>query len=357
MPRILIAASGTGGHLFPALSVAEALPASWEIIWLGVPDRLETEILPKKYHLVTVIAGGLQAKGLRKLFQLFQLLFAAVKVRQLHREKSINVVFTTGGYIAAPAILGAVWCGLPVVLHESNALPGKVTRLMGRFCNLIALGFPAAANRISGCRTVVTGTPVRKSFLEQQPLPDWVPIGKGPLLVVMGGSQGALGLNLMVREVLPDLLQEGCRVVHLTGQNDPDAETIRHRNFVAKPFSDEIPALLQNSDLVISRAGAGALSELAICNTPAILVPYPLATDQHQEFNAACAAQLGAAVIVSQHKPGENALRQTLLRLLKNRLYGSNTDFDPLLEMKEGMKKLAVRASDKALVVILEGFI
>ena len=356
MPQLLIAASGTGGHLFPALAVAEALPASWEISWLGVPDRLETVVLPKRFNLVTVRAGGLQARGVKKVFQLLQLLAAAKKVLELNRKQRINVVFTTGGYIAVPAILGAIWCGVPVILHESNALPGRATRLMGRFCNLIALGLPPAAKRIKGSRTVVTGTPVRSAFFVSQPLPNWAPQGCGPLIVVMGGSQGALGLNLMVRAVIPFLLKEGCRVVHLTGQNDLDTGKLRHENFVAKPFSNAIPALLQNAELVVSRAGAGALSELAVSNTPAILVPYPLAKDQHQDFNAAFAAELGAAVIVHQHEPEKNTLREILSRLLMYRLSGKGFDSDPLLKMKEGMKKLAVIGPEKTLVEILQRF-
>ncbi|WP_320666479.1 UDP-N-acetylglucosamine--N-acetylmuramyl-(pentapeptide) pyrophosphoryl-undecaprenol N-acetylglucosamine transferase [Prochlorococcus sp. MIT 1307] len=357
MPRVLIAASGTGGHLFPAIAIADELPSSWEITWLGVPNRLETEILPKCYQLITVRAGGVQSHGLRKFLQLFQLLAASRKVIEVNRQKKIDAVFTTGGYIAAPAILGAVWCGLPVILHESNAYPGRVTRLLGRFCNLIALGLPPAAKTLKRCRTVVTGTPVRTSFLTPQLLPDWVPLDLGPLIVVMGGSQGAVGLNNMVREVLPFLLEKGCRVVHLTGHNDPNKDELRHKNFVAKPFSNEIPALLQHADLAISRSGAGALSELAICSTPAILVPYPLAQDQHQEVNASYAAELGAAVIVHQHEPGIHTLRNTLLRLLNSRLSGKTFDYDPLLEMQKGMNILAIRNSEKVLVERLKKLI
>ncbi len=349
MTRLLIAASGTGGHLFPAIAVAEALPSSWEIVWLGVPNRLETEILPKHYDLVTINAGGLQGNGFIKLLRLFQLLAAAVRVCYLHRSKPIDVVFTTGGYIASPAILGAILCGIPVVLHESNAFPGKVTRLMGKFCNVVALGLPPATKYLLGCRTLFTGTPVRSAFLAPQSLPKWVPSGSGPLIVVMGGSQGALGLNLMVRAVIPFLLKEGCRVVHLTGHNDPDLGGMRHRNFVAKPFSNQIAALLQHADLAISRAGAGALSEMAVCQTPAILVPYPSATDDHQLFNAAFAAELGAAVIVHQHEPDKLFLQETLSRLLKNRLSGNDSDFDPLSTMKLGMCNLAERKSEKVL--------
>ena len=203
MTRLLIAASGTGGHLFPALAVAEAIDPSWQVRWLGVPDRLETELVPERFGLITVKAGGLQGRGLSKLLQLLRLLAASGTVRRLIRRQQIDVVFTTGGYIAAPAILGALWCRIPVVLHESNAVPGRVTRLLGRFCSAVAIGLPVAQQRIPGSRPVLTGTPVRAAFLTPQRLPDWVPTGEGPLLVVMGGSQGAVGLNRMVRAVLP----------------------------------------------------------------------------------------------------------------------------------------------------------
>ncbi|MFM7170414.1 MAG: UDP-N-acetylglucosamine--N-acetylmuramyl-(pentapeptide) pyrophosphoryl-undecaprenol N-acetylglucosamine transferase, partial [Cyanobium sp.] len=244
MPTLLIAASGTGGHLFPALAVAEALPADWRVLWLGVPDRLEQTLVPSTYVLHTVRAGGLQGKGLRKLANLAQLLGATFPTRQLIRRQGVDVVFSTGGYIAAPAILAARWCRVPVVLHESNAIPGKVTRLLGRHCTRVALGLPQAADRLPGCRPMVTGTPVRHAFLEPAPLPDWVPRGPGPLVLVMGGNQGALRLNRMVRPLIPRLAEAGCRVVHLTGSQDPEAGQFQLAGVVERPFSDELPGLL-----------------------------------------------------------------------------------------------------------------
>jgi UDP-N-acetylglucosamine--N-acetylmuramyl-(pentapeptide) pyrophosphoryl-undecaprenol N-acetylglucosamine transferase len=350
MTRLLIAASGTGGHLFPAIAVAEALPEGWQVRWLGVPDRLETQLVPESIPLTTVRAGGLQGRGLNKLIQLFRLIGAIGTVRRLIRRERIEVVFTTGGYIAAPAIVAARWCGVPAVLHEANAIPGRVTRLIGRFCRAVAVGLPVASDRIPGHRPLLTGMPVRTAFLESQPLPDWVPISDGPLLVVIGGSQGAVGLNRMVRAVVPELLEQGCRIVHLTGRNDPEVGQLQHPNLVELPFSDQIPGLLQHADLAVSRAGAGSLSELAICRTPSILVPFPQAADGHQEANAACAARTGGAVIVHQHAPEATALRDTILRLL-------GTDAELLQEMRTGMEKLAVQDADQRLVDLLSSLV
>ncbi|MFM9046144.1 MAG: UDP-N-acetylglucosamine--N-acetylmuramyl-(pentapeptide) pyrophosphoryl-undecaprenol N-acetylglucosamine transferase, partial [Cyanobium sp.] len=341
MPTLLIAASGTGGHLFPALAVAEALPADWRVLWLGVPDRLEQTLVPSTYVLHTVRAGGLQGKGLRKLANLAQLLGATFPTRQLIRSQGVDVVFSTGGYIAAPAILAARWCRVPVVLHESNAIPGKVTRLLGRHCTRVALGLPQAADRLPGCRPMVTGTPVRHAFLEPAPLPDWVPRGPGPLVLVMGGSQGALRLNRMVRPLIPQLAAAGCRVVHLTGSQDPEAGQFQLEGVVERPFSDELPGLLQHVDLAISRAGAGSLSELAVSGTPTLLVPFPQASDRHQDANAAAAAAVGAAVIVWQHPPEHPALAQAIWRLLGPRLRGCDPASDPLLRLRAGMARLA----------------
>ena len=360
MPRLLIAASGTGGHLFPALAVAEALPASWQVQWLGVPDRLERELVPSQYPLHTVRAGGLQGRGLRKFWNLLQLLRATLVVRHLIRREGIAVVFSTGGYIAAPAIVAARWCGVPVVLHESNAIPGRVTRLLGRHCNRVAVGLTAAAERLPHCRPLVTGTPVRAAVLQPTPLPDWAPRGTGPLLLAMGGSQGAVGLNRMLRPLLPDLVAAGCRVVLLCGPNDPEsgqplpaqlAEAV-----VERPFADAaaMAGLLQHADLAISRSGAGALSELAVCGTPAILVPYPAAADGHQDANAAAAAALGAAENVWQHPPGEPQLARTVWRLLGPRLRGAAPTADPLVTMRAGMEHLAVRDAAERLVTLLQ---
>ena len=332
MPRLLIAASGTGGHIYPALSIAESLSNAWEIEWLGVPNRLETKLVPKKYKLIKLKVAGLQGNIFRKIFALSNLLLASIRVSVLLRQKNINVIFTTGGYISAPTIIAAKMTGIPILLHESNAIPGKVTRLFGRFCDHIALGIPLASKYLRGCRTSLTGTPVRQEFFLDQSLPSWVPHGEGLLIVVMGGSQGAIKMNEMVRNILPWLLDMGCRVVHLTGKNDCFYQNFNKlnnkANLVTRQFSDEISAILQNADLAISRSGSGAICELMVTKTPSILIPYPTAADKHQELNAAYMAGYGGAVIVNQQDANKDILKKTISTLI---------DSNSLNEMKSNM--------------------
>lgn len=351
MPRLLIAASGTGGHIYPALAFADSLASIWEIEWLGVSNRLEIELVPEKFHLTTLKVGGLQGNAFRKIYGFFKLLFSSIEVYNLLRRKQINVVFTTGGYISAPTIIASKLRGIPVLLHESNAIPGRVTRLLGRFCDHVALGIPSASSYLPFCKTSYTGTPVREEFYSEQALPDWVPKGSGPLILIMGGSQGATKLNEMVRNVLPWLIEKGYRVVHLTGSNDlfyKDKIKFKHQDSLAiMSFSTEIPALLQHSDLVISRAGASAICEIIISRTPSILIPFPQATDQHQDLNAAYIASFGGAIIVNQHSPKEAILLNVL-----NHLLGSIH----LKEMKSNMKRFLYINSEYELAKIINSF-
>jgi UDP-N-acetylglucosamine--N-acetylmuramyl-(pentapeptide) pyrophosphoryl-undecaprenol N-acetylglucosamine transferase len=315
--RLLIAASGTGGHLFPALAVAERLK-EYEIEWLGVPDRLEQTLVPSDYPLHTIPVEGFQTRlGIKTLKILLRLVSSVVRVRQLIKDRQIDLIFTTGGYIAAPAIMAARWQGIPVILHESNFLPGKVTRWFSRWCSTVALGFEGSSQYLPGASTDWTSTPVRSQFLTPQPLDLPIP-EHTPLIVVVGGSQGAVALNQMVRQSAIAWLQEGAYIVHLTGEKDPEAETLQHPQYIALPFYQNMAGLLQRADLAISRAGAGTLTELAIAKTPAILIPYPFAAEDHQAYNAKVFADAGAALTYRQSELTPQLLETQVLELLRS---------------------------------------
>nr|WP_245817542.1 undecaprenyldiphospho-muramoylpentapeptide beta-N-acetylglucosaminyltransferase [Hydrococcus rivularis] len=315
--RLLIAASGTGGHLFPALAVAEQLK-EYKIEWLGVPNRLEKTLVPSDYTLHTIPVEGFQTRlGIKTLQIGLRLISSVVRVRQLIRKHQIELIFTTGGYIAAPAILAARLQGIPVILHESNFLPGKVTRWFSRWCSTVALGFEGSSQYLPGAQTCWVSTPVRSQFLAPQPLDLPIP-DDVPLIVVVGGSQGAIAVNQMVRQCAPVWLQEGAVIVHLTGDKDPEAEIFKHPRYFSLPFYQNMAGLLQRANLAISRAGAGTLTELAVTKTPAILIPYPYAAEDHQAYNAKVFADAGAAFIYRQGELTAELLEKQVLDLLKS---------------------------------------
>lgn len=315
--RLLIAASGTGGHLFPAIALAEKLP-DYEIEWLGVPNRLETQLVPAQYPLNTIeVEGFQQGFGLGTLGILLRLTGSIRQVRQLLKDKNFQGVFSTGGYIAAPAIIAARSIGVAVILHESNALPGKVTRWLSPWCSSVALGFEYGAHYLPRAGTAYTGTPVRAQFRAPQklelPIPEDV-----PLIAVVGGSQGAVAVNQIVRECAPAWLNAGAWIVHLTGDNDPDAQSFQHPQYFSMPFYDNMAALLQRTNLAISRAGAGTLTELAVTQTPAILIPYPFAAEDHQVYNAAIFNSAGAGLVFRQSELTPQLLESKVLNLLQS---------------------------------------
>jgi UDP-N-acetylglucosamine--N-acetylmuramyl-(pentapeptide) pyrophosphoryl-undecaprenol N-acetylglucosamine transferase len=340
----MIAASGTGGHLFPALALAERLPDD-RIEWLGVPNRLEQTLVPQQYPLNTIEVGGFQERfGVNTLRILSLLLLSVFKVKKLLEERQIELVFTTGGYIAGPTILAARWLGIPVILHESNFLPGKVTRWLSPLCSIIALGFEDSAKYLPRARTQYVSTPVRAQFLIAQKLD--LPIANNqPLIVVVGGSQGALTLNKLVREAAPAWLEMGAAIVHLTGNNDPEIDRLQHPNYIAKPFYENIAGLLQRANLAISRSGAGTLTELAVSRTPAILIPDPNAAEDHQAYNAGVFADAGAAIMFRQTELSLELLRDRVSSLLRSP--------QQLKAMAEKTSKLALKDSAQRLAELI----
>ncbi|NJP09545.1 MAG: undecaprenyldiphospho-muramoylpentapeptide beta-N-acetylglucosaminyltransferase [Leptolyngbyaceae cyanobacterium RU_5_1] len=323
--RLLIAASGTGGHLFPAIAVAGQLP-DYSIEWLGVRDRLETQLVPSRYSLHTVDVEGVQKRDLSVVKVLFKFLRSIWQVRQLLQQGQFQGVLTTGGYIAAPAVVAARSLGLPVILHESNALPGKVTRFLSPWCDSVALGFEVAAHHLPRARkTICVGTPVRAQFLQDPPpeLSDLPIPADVPLLAIVGGSQGAVAVNKLVRDCAPAWLDAGIWIVHQTGDNDPDAKSLQHPHYVPLPFYTNMAGLFRRANLVISRSGAGTLTELAMTHTPSILIPYPFAAEDHQAYNADVFVKAGAALMFRQSALTADVLTAEVLKRLGDQASGS----------------------------------
>jgi UDP-N-acetylglucosamine--N-acetylmuramyl-(pentapeptide) pyrophosphoryl-undecaprenol N-acetylglucosamine transferase len=348
--RLLVAASGTGGHLFPAIAVAKALEqAHYQIEWLGVSDRLETQLVPKQYPLHIISVEGFQGKPSLKTLVVFSKFAVSFwQTRQLLKHSRFRGVLTTGGYIAAPAILAAQSLGLPSVIHESNAIPGKVTRFLSRWCSAVALGFAAAQSYFPQVKTQVVGTPVRDGFLTPVPLDLDIP-EDAFLIVVMGGSQGALALNRLVRQCVPRWLEAGLWIVHLTGERDPDVASLSHPHYFVKPFYDNMAGLLQRANLALSRAGAGTLTELAITGTPSLLIPYPYAAEDHQYYNAKYFVEGGAARLFREQEIAAESFQATVLELAQSP--------ETLAKMADQAKAMAIPDSTQQFARIVQNVI
>jgi UDP-N-acetylglucosamine--N-acetylmuramyl-(pentapeptide) pyrophosphoryl-undecaprenol N-acetylglucosamine transferase len=345
--RLLVAASGTGGHLFPALAIANTLEIhGYQVEWMGVSDRLETQLVPKKYPLHYVEAEGFQSGGLKALGVLVKFIRSVGQTRRLLKHGQFDAVLTTGGYIAAPAIIAARTLGRPSILHESNALPGKVTRGLSRWCTVVALGFDMSQRYLPKAQsTRVVGTPVRDSFFHPAILDLPIP-AEAPLIVAVGGSQGAVGLNRLVRQAAPAWLEAGAWIVHVTGDRDSDADQFQHPHYLRYSFFENMAGLFQRADLAISRSGAGTLAELAMTGTPSILIPYPYAAEDHQAVNASVFVEAEAGLMFREGKLDPVTLQQVVQDLI--------TQPDRLAQMATKTKALAVPDSTERVVQLVE---
>ncbi len=336
--NLLVAASGTGGHIFPALAVSKELEAEWNIHWLGVHQRLDVNFIPKKYNL-RILNIKTPRKNIFLFYQYIEILMSTFKIIRILKEKKINLVFTTGGYLSAPTIVASKLLRIPVIIHESNLIPGMVTKYFGFLCNYVLLGFKKTNSYLKNCKTIFTGTPLREQFYKSNLLPEWVPKGKGPLLIVMGGSQGAKFINQILYESLEFLMKKKFRIVHIIGGCNQQSFHVKNfKNYVQMTFTNKIAALIQNCDLVISRSGSGIINELIETKQPSILIPYPYSKDNHQEKNAMILAGIGGSVLINQNKLSKEVFEETLERIFKIKSNNGENHYEILDLMRKNME-------------------
>ncbi len=327
-PRIAIACGGTGGHLFPGLAVAEVLQqygcsitllvSAKEVDQQGVKSAVEMDI-------VTLPSIALQLDRISAFFSGFWRSFWLCR-REFARQRP-QAVLAMGSFTSAPPIMAGKMAGAATFLHEANAIPGRANRLLAPFADEAFVGFPMAANRLKIQSVTVTGTPVRPQFKDQDTSACRMALGldaNRPVLLIMGGSQGASRLNELMGLMLPLFMEQApeLQFLHITGNAERDkvraAYADRKCRAVVLPFLTEMELALGAATVAISRAGASSMAELAAVQVPSILIPYPYAADNHQLFNARCFSEKGAAVQIAQKDASPEKLAQLILDLLKN---------------------------------------
>ncbi len=323
--NILVSSAWTGGHIYPGICILEELKKcvqKLKVIFVTNKKGAAIRIL-KKYNYRAVF---IDTEGHLKRF------LAIPKVLQLLRKNSsIDIILGLGGFLSLAACIAGKLMGIPVFAHEQNVIPGRANRILYRLFLLdkLFISFKETERFLKGNRCVFSGNPVRKEFFQVRKKK-----GSGFTVLVIGGSQGAAVINSTFLQALKLLLKKGVKlnVIHQTG--DFDFERIKHEyenigiNADVFSFSDNMPELMQKADLVISRAGAGSIFELSASGKASILIPYPFATDNHQEKNALMLKRMGGAIVIPQSKltPEELAMlieslmgRAEILELLGNR--------------------------------------
>ncbi len=330
--KLVIAGGGTGGHLFPGMAIAEAFvdrEAGNEVLFIGTERGIEVQVLtggqfPLKTIQVFPIKGGSLLRKGRALWSLPKAICEALTILKEFRPQ---LVLGVGGYASGPVILAALLLGIKRAIHEQNVIPGMTNRLLRWFSQKIFISFEETQRYFPKKKTVLTGNPIRKQFFSYSPTEREEIEGKRKdrfTVLVLGGSTGAHRINEKMVEALGFLqgIKSHLRFIHQTGRTDFDfvSKSYQEKGFeaVVKPFIENMASTYQISDLVISRAGASTLSELALCGKAAILIPYPYAAHHHQRLNAQRLVSLGAARMIQDEEVSGERLAEMVLHFYQH---------------------------------------
>ncbi len=328
--KVLIAGGGTGGHLYPGIALAEEVVTRHhanKVVFVGTERGLEARVVPQSgFPLETIRAQGLKGKGLVGLVKgLLALPVAFVESLRILQRHKPDVVVGVGGYASGPVVLAAAMLGIPTAVQEQNALPGLTNKVLGRFVRVVFTAFEEAGAFFPSGKVQLVGNPIRRKLMENF-LRSRVAHDKFSLLV-FGGSLGARGINQRMIDALDHLqdIKDQLHIVHQTGKKD--LETVR-QGYVDKGFAaqaevveyiEDMSAAYAKAELVICRAGATTLSELTVAKKASILIPFPYATDNHQEVNAQALVKAGAALMFRESELTGRKLAEEIRRLKDDR--------------------------------------
>ncbi|MCD6422266.1 undecaprenyldiphospho-muramoylpentapeptide beta-N-acetylglucosaminyltransferase [bacterium] len=328
---VALVGGGTAGHIYPTLAVGKVLRKKARVIYLGISGSPEEKLAKKEGFEFFPITSGKWHRyfTFSNLFTPWRIGKGFLEARSILKQQNVRAVFAKGGFVSFPVVVASASLKIPVVGHESDSVMGKTNLWLGRFMKKIAVAFPKGLYPSSVRKKLVyTGIPLREEFRHPDPekIKEKFGLSSDPVLVVTGGSQGALAINELVFRALPILLKK-CQVVHLTGEHSiqkakeekKKLPSVLQKRYHPLAFSFEMANILATADLVISRAGANTLFELAYLRKPAILIPYPYSAQQHQLKNANFAASLGGAIVFRQEKLNEKEFWLVVFRLLKDK--------------------------------------
>ncbi|KAF3981611.1 MAG: undecaprenyldiphospho-muramoylpentapeptide beta-N-acetylglucosaminyltransferase [Methylococcales symbiont of Hymedesmia sp. n. MRB-2018] len=345
--RIVIMAGGTGGHVFPALAVAQYLSdKGWDVSWIGTKNGLESKVVPANgIEIDWLEVKGLRGKGLAaKICSVIFLFKSLAQALKILRKRKPHIVLGMGGYVAAPGGIIASLMNIPLVIHEQNRVPGTTNRLLKKRANKVLEAFPNSFEK--SVNAIFTGNPLRKYFLDLAEKDLWTEKKERDFRVlIVGGSLGAKILNDIVPTVLANL--DAIEVKHQTGAASLKRVKQQYTENLVKAdtfdFIEDMATAYQWADMIICRSGAMTVSEVAAVGLPAIFIPLPHAIDDHQTANATYLTDSGAAVLIRQNALNETSLLQAIEQVKKS-----------LLKMSATAKKQAKLKATKRVATICE---
>lgn len=351
--RILISGGGTGGHIFPALSIANALKRRLDadILFVGAEDRMEMERVPAAgYEIKGLPVAGFNRRNILKNFGVLLKLRRSISMaRSIVADFKPDIAIGVGGYCSGPTLKAAQKAGVPTLLQEQNSYAGVTNKLLAKKARKICVAYPGLERFFPADKLVLTGNPIRKDLLEksisQEKARERFGLNpKLPTVLVVGGSLGALTLNESMEAGIKRLYDEGIQVIWQTGKNFGDRGTAAVKNLngvVVTKFISDMAAAYAAADLVVSRAGAGSISELELLGKPCILVPSPNVAEDHQTKNARALSDKGAALLVADAEAREKLVDEIITLI---------SDKSRLQSMSDEIKKLALPDSDERIV-------
>ncbi|MBN2255598.1 MAG: undecaprenyldiphospho-muramoylpentapeptide beta-N-acetylglucosaminyltransferase [Deltaproteobacteria bacterium] len=327
--KVIIAGGGTGGHLFPGIAIAEEISRrnqDNEILFIGTDRGLEKRILHGMgYRLQTIDVAGIRGMGVMKTMgNIMKIPMSIVQSRNIIGSFNPHAVIGVGGYASGPAVIAAHYMGIATAIAEQNAVPGMTNRILGRFVDRIYVTFPETARWFNTNKVLVTGNPVRKSFVERKS-GRRVARSEHLTILIFGGSQGAHAINDAVVAAMPLLkkIQGPLRFIHQTGSADAEtvADAYRAHGIDARvsPFINDMATAYDEADLLVCRAGATTVAEVMVSGKPAIFIPFAHAVGDHQRLNAQVLVDAGAAKLILEKDLTGEALADMLQWLLKDR--------------------------------------
>lgn len=328
--RLVITGGGTGGHLFPGVAVAEAILADRpdsEVLFIGTDRQVDSQVLGNRpFATKSIRCQGLKGRSLGdRLAAFWQLPQAVWSAGRILKRFHPDLVLGVGGYVTGPVVLAARLLGIPTCIHEQNSVPGLANRWLGKIVKRIFLSLEGSEKYFPVGRTRLTGNPVRAEILAAARQAGERAGKNGHTLLVLGGSQGAHRLNLLVAEGLgarKNQLPPGFLVIHQTGRQDEEMVRALYRqsgiDAQVSGFITDMAGTYLQADLLVSRAGATSLAELCVMGRPAILVPYPYAADNHQEYNARLVSGRGGALLCKESELTAEGLAATIIDLLND---------------------------------------